>query len=203
MRPTRGDVSRGKVGDLLSMTRTTANRTMLLASMLLGALLLFPATALGVIDGPCSGTVTIDSETYTEANDTADNPIVIPDEPGLIADWTGHTDDPITNHNGRVGIVIGPTTWQIEDWEGQNAEESKDAEGKYAIDDAKDFLPFDLVGLYELEGSHSGNGGTCEGSVMLLIEGNAATTPVGVASIVGTLAAGAGVVMAGRKKAVA
>ena len=174
-----------------------------MAAMMLSALFLFPAVALGVIDGPCSGTVTIDGEEYDESNDTAADPIVIPDETGLIASWTGQTDNPITNHRGQVGIVIGPTTWEIEDWEGENAENSQDASGEYAIDDAKDFLPFDLVGLYELEGSHAGDGGTCEGSVMLLIEGNAATTPVGIASIVGTLAAGVGVVMAGRKKAVA
>ncbi len=185
------------------MTRTTATRNSLMAAMMLGALFLFPATALGVIDGPCSGTVTIDGEQYDESNDTADDPIVIPDKTGLIASWTGQTDNPITNHRGRVGIVIGPTTWEIEDWEGENAENSQDASGEYAIDDAKDFLPFDLVGLYELEGSHAGDGGTCEGSVMLLIEGNAATTPVGIASIVGTLAAGTGMVMAGRKKGVA
>jgi hypothetical protein len=203
MRIIRGDVSRAKVGDLLSMTRTTATRNVLMASMLLGALFLFPATALGVIEGPCSGSVTIDGVTYTEANDSADDPIVIPDEPGLIASWTGQTDNPITNHQGRVGIVIGPTTVEIEDWGGANAEEATSASGDYAVDDAKDFLPFDLVGLYELEGSHSGDGGTCEGSVMVLIEGNAATSPVGIASIVGTLAAGTGVVMAGRRKGVA
>ncbi len=82
----------------------------------------FPAIALGVVDGPCSGTVTIDGEEYDESNDTPDDPIVIPDKPGLIASWTGQTDDPITEHNGPIGIVIGPTTWQIEDWEGANAE---------------------------------------------------------------------------------
>lgn len=168
---------------------------------IIAALFTFPAVALGVIDGPCSGTVTIDGEEYDESNDTADNPIVIPDKSGLIAAWTGQTDNPITNHNGSVGIVIGPTTWEIEDWEGENADNETSADGDYAVDDAKDFLPFDLVGLYELSGSHSGDGGTCDGSVMLLIEGNAATTPIGAASIVGTLAAGTGVVMAGRKKA--
>lgn len=166
----------------------------------LAALLLLPAVAQGVIDGPCSGTVTIDGEEYDESNDTASDPIVIPDKPGLIASWTGQTDNPITDHKGRVGIVIGPTTWEIEDWEGENAEEATSADGDYAIDDAKDFLPFDLVGLYELEGSHVGTGGTCDGAVMLLIEGNAATTPVGAASIIGTLAAGTGVLMAGRRR---
>ncbi len=172
-----------------------------MAVVVLAALFLLPTAALGVIEGPCSGTVTIDGEEYDESNDTADDPIVIPDKPGLIASWTGQTSNPITDHRGAVGIVIGPTTWEIEDWEGENAENSQSAKGDYAIDDAKDFLPFDLVGLYELQGSHAGDGGTCDGSVMLLIEGNAATTPIGVASIVGTLAAGTGVAMAGRKKA--
>ncbi len=172
-----------------------------MAVVMLAALFLLPMAALGVIDGPCSGTVTIDGVEYDESNDTENNPIVIPDKPGLIASWTGQTDNPITNHRGTVGIVIGPATWEIEDWEGENAENSQSARGDYAVDDAKDFLPFDLVGLYELQGSHAGDGGTCDGSVMLLIEGNAATTPIGVASIVGTLAAGTGVAMAGRKKA--
>jgi hypothetical protein len=184
----------------MSRPRFARRLGLVLGLAVIATIFTFPAIALGVIDGPCSGTVTIDGEEYDESNDTADDPIVIPDKPGLIASWTGETDDPITDHNGRIGIVIGPTTWQIEDWEGANAEESTEAKGEYAIDDARDFLPFDLVGLYELEGSHAGTGGTCEGSVMVLIEGNAATTPLGIASIVGTLAAGTGVVLAGRKQ---
>lgn len=187
----------------MSTLRSARRLGLVIGVAAVAALFTFPAVALGVIDGPCSGTVTIDGEQYDESNDTADDPIVVPDKPGLIAAWTGHTDNPIKNHTGRVGIVIGPTTWEIEDWEGENAEETKDAKGDYAVDDAKDFLPIDLVGLYELTGSHSGEGGTCEGSVMVLIEGNAATTPIGIASIVGTLAAGTGVALAGRQKAAA
>ena len=122
-------------------------------------------------------------------------------EKGLVAEWEGSTATPITDHSGEVGIVIGPSTVVLEDWSGENAEEDTGAGGSYSVDDAKDFLPFELVGLYELSAIHSGEGGTCQGSAMLLIEGNPLTTPVGGAAVAGTLIAAVGVIAAGRRVA--
>ena len=71
----------------------------------------------------------------------------------------------------------------------------------YAVDDAKDQIPVSLVGLYEVGGFHRGEGGDCEGSVMILLEGNPLTTPVGAGSAAGAVLALVGVLSAGRVQA--
>jgi hypothetical protein len=122
-------------------------------------MLLIGVGAGAAIDGPCRGTATIDGIVYSEANDSADNPIVIPDQDGLIAFWEGSTDAPITEHTGELGVVIGPATINFADWGGENSDLETESSGSYAIDDARDVLPINLVGLYEVSGFHSGEGG--------------------------------------------
>ncbi|MDH5371903.1 MAG: hypothetical protein OEX97_03055 [Acidimicrobiia bacterium] len=168
--------------------------------VVLGALLLSGVAAGAAIDGPCRGTVTIDGIVYSEANDSASNPIVIPDEEGLIAFWEGSTNEPITDHTGEIGVVVGPTTINFADWGGDNAALKTDSNGSYAIDDARDVLPISVVGLYKVSGFHRGEGGSCDGSVMVLLEGNPLTTPVGAGAAAGTILAGLGVLSAGRRR---
>ncbi len=169
--------------------------------MLFGALLLMGTAALAAVEGGCSGTVTIGGATYTEANDSPSNPIVIPDEEGLIASWTGSTGSVIKDFKGELGVVIGPSSIVFADWEGPNDDEETDSKGDYAVDDAKDQIPVSLVGLYEVGGFHRGEGGDCEGSVMILLEGNPLTTPVGAGSAAGAVLALVGVLSAGRVQA--
>lgn len=157
-----------------------------------------PAEA--AVDGPCDGSVTIAGIKYTPANDTAANPIVVPDEPGLVAEWEGSTTVPIINHNGQAGVVIGPSTWVLATWKGANGEKATDADGNYSIDDARNSVAIDLVGLYEITAMHAGDGGACDGSVMVLFEGSPLTNPVGAGAGVGTLLAGVGVGFAGRRR---
>jgi hypothetical protein len=178
----------------------TALRTVMVVAVL-GGLLLVGVGAGAAIDGPCRGTVTIDGVVYSEANDSAANPIVVPDESGLIAFWEGSTDVPITNHTGEIGVVLGPATINIEDWGGENSDLETESSGSYAIDDARDVLPINLVGLYEVSGFHNGDGGNCDGSVMILLEGNPLTTPVGGGSAAGAALALVGVLSAGRVRA--
>lgn len=168
--------------------------------MVFVALLLMATTAQAAVTGGCSGTVTIDGETYTEANDSSSNPIVIPDKKGLVASWTGTTGSVIKNFQGELGVVIGPGSVKFVDWAGPNASEKKDAKGDYQVDEARGELPIDLVGLYEVKGFHRGEGGDCEGNVMILIEGNPLTTPVGGGSAAGAILALAGLLSAGRVK---
>ncbi|HUH07573.1 MAG TPA: hypothetical protein VML96_07175 [Egibacteraceae bacterium] len=159
------------------------------------------AAASAGVSGPCDGTVTIDGRTYGPANDTPGNPIVIPAESGLVAEWEGHTDVVITKHSGSVGVVVGPAAIPIAKWAGDNAEEAVEASDSYPIDSARDLLPVDLVGLYQVEGKHDGEGGSCSGSAMVRIEGNPLATPVGAGAAVGTLVTGAalGAAAMGRK----
>lgn len=148
------------------------------------------------VSGPCDGRVTIDGVTYTPANDTPGDPIVVPAD-ARTAEWEGTTGVPITDHTGRLGVVIGPGSVQIASWGGENADLETSAAGAYDVGDARGELPVDLVGLYELTGMHSGSGGTCAGSAMVLIEGSPLTTPAGagaaavtVLSLLGLAAAG-------------
>ena len=178
-------------------THASLQRTLLLIAAI--ALWLLPSTAGAVVEGPCTGKVEIDGITYTPENDSPDNPIVIPDRSGLIAEWSGSTTTgPITNHVGEVSLVVGPTAFVIDDWDGENAEEETSSRGNYAIDDAKDILPFDVVGLYELQAFHSGDEARCDGSAMVLVEGNPLSTPLGLGAAAGTLIAAAGITLAGR-----
>lgn len=168
--------------------------------MVLGGLLLVGAGAGAAVDGPCSGTVTIDGIVYSEANDNAGDPIVIPDEDGLIAFWEGSTDAPITDYTGELGVVVGPATIDIASWGGANADLETGSSGSYFIDDARDVLPINLVGLYEVSGFHRGEGGACDGFVMVLLEGSPLTNPVGAGAAAGTVLAVLGVLSAGRRR---
>ncbi|MEX2279276.1 MAG: hypothetical protein WEA76_04215 [Acidimicrobiia bacterium] len=164
--------------------------------------LLAAMPALGSVTPPCNGSVTIGGATYGPDNDTAGNPIVIPaDKSGVVAVWTATTGTPITDHSGSVGIVVGPSTVELASWNGENADLETTVEGDFSLASAPSFLQ-SLTGLYEVTATHSGNGGSCDGSVMVKLEGNAATTPVGAASIGGTVAAALGLAFAGRGKAV-
>ncbi len=180
--------------------RTTVRIVAVLSATM--AMIALGGAAHAGIEGGCSGTVTIAGETYTENNDSASNPIVIPDEAGLTASWTGTTGSSvITDFTGELGVVIGPATIVIADWAGPNDAETSDAAGTYAIDDARDELPVDLVGLYEVSGFHRGAGGSCEGNVMVRLEGNPLGNPVGAGSTAGAVLALVGVLAAGRAKA--
>lgn len=160
---------------------------------------MFAIPAFGSVSGPCDGEVTIGGITYGPENDSLDDPIVIPaDRSGLTAAWSGTTGSPITDHSGHVGIVVGPMTVQIGEWAGANDELETAASGTYAFDGAPGIVR-DLTGVYEVSAVHAGSGGSCEGTVMVRMEGNAATTPAGAISIGGTIASLLGLVMAGRR----
>jgi hypothetical protein len=172
----------------------------LLVVLMATALMLTARSAYAAVSGPCDGSVTIDGVRYTSANDSPSNPIIIPDKLGLVASWEGSTTTPITDHTGDIGVVVGPATIVLETWGGPNAEKATSSSGDYSVDEARAQLPVDLVGLYELTGHHVGTGGACQGSVMILIEGNPLATPAGAGAGVGTLLAATGVVLAGRRR---
>ena len=180
------------------MRRSTKRKTVIVL-VVFGALLLMGTGAQAAISG-CNGTVTIDGRSYDETNDSASDAIVIPDEEGLIASWTGSSDNVIKNFTGELGVVIGPGSIVFADWDGPNADEKQSAKGDYQIDNARDQLPINLVGLYEVSGFHRGEGGDCEGSVMILLEGNPLATPVGGGSAAGAVLALVGVLSAGRAR---
>jgi len=160
-------------------------------------LMLIAGPASAGIEGPCDGSVSIGGRTYGPGNDTAADPIVVADVSGLVAQWQGSTTGPITDHSGEIGVVVGPGTVRIASWGGANEELETAASGTYAVDEAREALPVDVVGLYELRGSHTGEGGSCKGSVMVRVEGDPLTTPIGAGSTAVAVLAGVGVGLAG------
>lgn len=173
-------------------------KRVLIGGFVVLAVLLISGAAAAITVGPCNGLVEIDGIIYTPENDSAANPIVIPDKEGLIAAWSGTTDVVIKDHSGNVSVVVGPGNVVLGAWSGENADDEVQSSGDYAVDDAKDLLPFDVVGLYELSAAHSGSGGTCSGSAMILIEGNPLQTPPGQAAAGGALLGVVGLGLAGR-----
>lgn len=175
-----------------------ARLRLLLAGVVVFGVLLTAGAAAAISVGPCDGSVKIDGTTYTPENDSPANPIVIPDKEGLVAEWAGSTDGVIKNHTGDVGVVVGPGTINLATWDGENANDEVESKGDYNVDDARDLLPFDVVGLYELRAAHSGDGGSCSATAMILIEGNPLSTPAGQAAAAGAGISFVGLVLAGR-----
>jgi hypothetical protein len=162
----------------------------------LWSVLAVPASA-SVTAGPCDGSVTILGVTYTPENDTPADPVVIPDESGVVVEYTGNTGGVvIKNHRGSIAVDVGPIPITVAEWSGRNADDEVATTDNYALDEAFAKLPFDIVGIYRVSGTHVGRGGTCEGFAYVKIEGNPLSTVPGIAATVVTAASAAGVVAA-------
>lgn len=153
------------------------------------SVLILPAIAMAGIDGGCDGSVTIDGKTFGPNNDTIDNPIIVPiEKEGLVAQWEGSVPFDNRNHEGRLGMVIGPWTIKVADWGDPNDANVQDNAGSYSIDEFKDLFPVPVSliprGVYELSGEHSADGGKCTGTVMVKLEG------AGIIGIVTAVGAG-------------
>ena len=159
-------------------------------AIVLGAIvsvLILPAGALAGIEGGCTGSVVVDGNTYGPDNDTVGDPIVVPiEKEGVVANWEGKVTFDNENNQGELGIVVGPFTIQIASWGDPNTANSQGNSGSYSIDEFKDEFPVpeSLIprGVYQLSGTHTADGGTCTGMVMVKLEGSGT---VGIASVVG------------------
>lgn len=162
----------------------------------LGLLCTTPAFA-SITAGPCDGSVTIEGVTYTPANDTPGDPVVIPDKSGVIVEYSGDTGGVvIKNHHGSIAVDVGPIAIEVAEWSGRNADGEVSTTDTYALDDAYAKLPFDIVGIYRVSGTHEGRGGRCAGFAYVKIEGNPLGTVPGVAAAVITLGGVVGVAAA-------
>jgi hypothetical protein len=175
---------------------------LLLAASVVAVVVLLPAMAGASIEGGCTGSAVIDGVTYGPDNDTSSNPIIVPiDESGVVADWQGSVTFANTNHHGSLGLVVGPWTIEIAHWSAANEADERSSEGMYNLDDFKaEFpVPESLIprGLYELSGVHDADGGHCEGHVMVKLDGAPLSSPVGVASVAGTVVTGLALLGAG------
>jgi hypothetical protein len=117
------------------------------------------------------------------AASSPDQPFVV-DRAGDVA-WEG-TAPPIAS--GTYGIsVFGLPIWG---GEFTNDEGLTSASGTVAV---ADVLPVDLVGVFEVSGSVKGEGGACEGSAWVKLDGDPLTSIPGLVGIGLTILGGIGV----------
>lgn len=155
-------------------------------------LLLSPMVAEAGLSGDCpidQNWAVIQGKQYTAANDTADDPVVLPAGETLEIEYLGTTSVPITDHHGQIAIGLGPGNVVVEPWGNPNKPNPTLSKGgTYSLE-----VP-DIVGIYEVTGFHEGKGGSCSGNAVLKIEGkNPVTTPIGAGAAGGTLLAAVGV----------
>lgn len=163
--------------------------------LLIVMLMAVPASA--SITGPCSGSATIDGIEYDASFDTVANPIVVPaDRDGLVIPYEGGISVTNTNHLGAVGLVIGPVTVNIADWgleENVDDIRQTDPGKQYTLGNEVN----DIVGIYQLTAFHDADGGSCDATAMVKLEGNPLTTPIGLGATAGALLSAAGLAFAG------
>lgn len=158
------------------MTARRFATTALLTGFVLLAVAL-PAQA--DVTGGCDGEAVIEGVTYTPANDTASNPVVIPDEGGVLIPWDGSAPFDNNGHAGGLRLHLGPAAIEVADWADDNGPlpNESSADGVYALDDFRDQLPFPVRGLYRVSGEHVATG-ACQGFVMLKFDGPPLVSPV-------------------------
>lgn len=166
--------------------------------VMLGLLAASPASA--KISGTYEGTATIDGTTYDPSFDTEDNPIVVPaDRAGLRIPYSGSVTMTNSNYLGAVGVVVGPFTINVADWGlDENVDDTRatDPGAVYVL--GSDFD--NLVGIYKLTAFHDADGGNCDATAMVKLEGEVLSTPVGAGATAGAAITGVGLVAAGFKR---
>lgn len=164
----------------------------------LSLLLVLPAAA--ELRGPCSGSATIDGIEYDASFDTAANPIVVPEErAGLRIPYEGAITVQNTNYLGAVGVVIGPATVNVADWgfdENVDDIRSTEPDSVYILGNDLD----NIVGLYQLTAFHDADGGNCDATAMVKLDGSVLSTPIGIGATAATVLTGAGLLAAGIPK---
>lgn len=170
------------------------------AALTTGSLLLMAAPAAADLTGNCSGSATIDGIAYDASYDTADNPIVVPeDREGLRIPYEGSVDMTNTNYLGAVGIVIGPVTVNVADWGLDPNDDDIKATEPGAIYVLGNELN-NIVGIYQLTAFHDADGGNCDADAMVKLEGDPLSTPIGAGATAGLVITGAGMLSAGIKR---
>lgn len=171
--------------------------------LLLAALLATsaPSVAFADVNEECYGEAEIKGETYTPANDTPGNAIPIPNEKGVQVTYSGGVTFENKSHQGSVKVQVGPFSIELGNWEGPNEADVRSVENNiYELDDFRDKLPIWIPGVWRVSGTHSASGGSCEGFVMIKLEGTALGSPVGWISLIGLIGLGYAAVRAAMKR---
>lgn len=181
------------MGDLM-------RRVLLVTGLLVMLMMVALPVALAGVTGPCQGSATIDGIEYDASFDTADNPIVVPEErDGLQIPYEGSVTMTNTNYLGAVGVVVGPATINVADWgldENDDDVRSTEPNAVYRLGSGLN----NIVGLYEVTAFHDADGGTCDATAMVKLEGSVITNPIGAGATAAAVITGAGLLSAGRPK---
>lgn len=133
----------------------------------------------------------INGVTYTAANDTEANPVLLPAGEEIQVEYNGKVTKKITDHSGHIAIEIGGAGFVVGDWANPNKPRSKMKAHGF-----KTFTVPNVPGIYDITGSHNGNGGGCGGFAVARVTGDVLTTPAGAGAVGGTAAAGGGLLAA-------
>lgn len=176
------------------------SRVISVAGIVVGAVLALALPAGAGVTGPCEGKVTINGVEYTPANDTRDNPIVVPaDREGLRIPYEGAVTVQNTNYLGAVGVVVGPATITVADWgfdENPDDVRSTTPGSIYILGSELN----NIVGLYQLTAFHDADGGNCDATAMVKLDGSPLSSMIGLAAVGGAALSGIGVASAGVKR---
>jgi hypothetical protein len=142
----------------------------------------------------CTGSATIRGEGTTVRVNATDAKVTIPRQG--VARWQGGTTAVSKNHSGHISVVAGPFALDFGDWGDPNEDGKKSKKGTRRLpDELVNFPP----GIYRVSGSHSGDSGSCEGYIDIVLSdggggGGAPWKPIGLAGTglfaAATLAAG-------------
>lgn len=173
--------------------RTTRLLSLALFVALLFLLLGAEAASAG-IRGDCTAAdnwAIINGTRYTPANDTRENPVVVPAGETISVEYNGTTTAGITDHSGQIAVDLGFGNVIVEPWSHPNKPEPETT--KHGV---KEITIPNVPGIYDITGFHRGTGGQCSGEAVLKIEGNPLTTPAGAGAVGGTALAGGGLLAA-------
>lgn len=180
------------------------------AGVMAAVVMLWAPPAQADVTGGCEGSVDFSSDDvgpYTPANDTRDNPVVVPKDDGNVANWQGSVPGANTDFSGKVEIRIGPAWIEVADWgfpdhDGTNAEDTRSDDGAYDMDELWDVVPKNIAqGIYEARAVHSADAVDCEAQFFVKFEGNALSSPVVIVALVLAVLFLAMLIVAGRRTA--
>lgn len=180
--------------------RAVGQRIAILCTITAALWLILAPTAGAELTGQCDGSATIDGIEYDASFDTAANPIVVPAErEGLRIPYEGSVTMQNTNYLGAVGVVIGPVTVNVADWGlDENSDDIRETgpDSVYILGNELN----NIVGIYELTAFHDADGGNCDATAMVKLDGPVLATALGAGATAGTVVAGIGMLAAGIPK---
>lgn len=153
----------------------------------------------------CEGSAEIGGVTYRTVRApngelrVSPSPVVVPDDvEGLIVPFSGLVGFANTNFRGEVSVVVGGISFDVEDWASPNPDDVR-ATFPGATHRIRDDLP-SVVGLVQVKAFHEADGGRCELSFRMKLNGSVLSTPLGLLATFGLILSGVLLLLAGLRR---